>query len=77
MQDYKRFRGVRMMIRGNHAWAGWIGSFVELRWTPAGMAVVLQLESRISAVARAECLVFDPGHVRRAGDHEIGKGGKP
>lgn len=75
MQDYKHFRGVRMMIRGTHPWAGWIGAFIEFRPTNAGMGMVLQLEAR-SSQERCECFVFEPGHVRRAGDHEIGKGGR-
>lgn len=76
MQDYKHFAGMRFMIRGTHPWAGWIGAFVEFRRCPFGTCPVLKLEGR-NAMECQEVFILEPGHMRRAADHEVGKGGKP
>lgn len=76
MRDFSSFAGTRFMIRGTHPWAGWVGAFIEFRRCAFGTCPVLKLESR-NAMERQEVFILEPGHIRRAGDHEIGTGGKP
>ena len=76
--DFSHFKGTRFMLRGAHPWAGWIGRFVEMRKFDDGRlrtVPVLVLEAR-DPDKRKEVFIFEAGHVRLAGDTEIGKGGQ-